>query len=47
LRCARAKTDEALTVQVQRVWDENFEVYGVRGSCEASSSTWRDAPYSG
>ncbi|GKT27256.1 hypothetical protein AVHM3334_22970 [Acidovorax sp. SUPP3334] len=30
LRWARAKTDEALTEQVQRVWDDNFKVYGVR-----------------
>ncbi|MEO7008176.1 MAG: IS3 family transposase, partial [Caldimonas sp.] len=30
LRSRRAKTDEALIPQVQRVWDENFEVYGVR-----------------
>ncbi|MBB3844097.1 transposase InsO family protein [Xanthomonas arboricola] len=30
LRCARAKTDEALAAQVQRVWDDNFKVYGVR-----------------
>ena len=30
LRCARAKTDEALMPEVQRVWDENFKVYGVR-----------------
>ncbi|MEQ1713870.1 MAG: IS3 family transposase [Hyphomicrobium sp.] len=30
LRSRRAKTDEALMPQVQRVWDENFEVYGVR-----------------
>ena len=29
-RSQRAKTDEALMPQVQRVWDENFEVYGVR-----------------
>ena len=26
----RAKTDEALIPEVQRVWSENFEVYGVR-----------------
>ena len=30
LRSQRAKTDAALLPQVQRVWDENFEVYGVR-----------------
>ena len=30
LRSRRAKTDEALIPQVQRVWDENFAVYGVR-----------------
>ena len=30
LRSQRAKTDAALMPQVQRVWDENFEVYGVR-----------------
>jgi len=30
LRSQRAKTDEALLPHVQRVWDENFEVYGVR-----------------
>ncbi|NIJ72274.1 transposase InsO family protein [Xanthomonas sp. F4] len=30
LRCLRAKTDETLMAQVQRVWDENFKVYGVR-----------------
>ena len=30
LRSKRAKTDEAMLPQVQRIWDENFEVYGVR-----------------
>jgi putative transposase len=30
LRSQRAKTDEVLIPQVQRVWRENFEVYGVR-----------------
>ena len=30
LRCDRAKADEALMPEVQRVWDENFKVYGVR-----------------
>jgi len=30
LRSPRAKADEALMPEVQRVWDENFEVYGVR-----------------
>ncbi len=30
LRSRRAKTDEALLPQLQRVWSENFEVYGVR-----------------
>jgi putative transposase len=30
LRSQRAKTDEALIPEVQRVWSENFEVYGVR-----------------
>ena len=29
-RSRRAKTDEALLPQVQRVWDENFELYGAR-----------------
>ncbi|OLI96304.1 transposase, partial [Xanthomonas oryzae pv. oryzae] len=30
LRSARAKTDVALTPEIRRVWDENFQVYGVR-----------------
>ncbi len=30
LRSQRTKTDEVLTAQVQRVSDQNFEVYGVR-----------------
>jgi transposase InsO family protein len=30
LRCDRAKADEVLMPEVQRVWDENFKVYGVR-----------------
>ncbi|AAW77513.1 hypothetical protein XOO4259 [Xanthomonas oryzae pv. oryzae KACC 10331] len=30
LRSARAKTDEALMPEIRRVWDENFQVYGVR-----------------
>jgi putative transposase len=30
LRSRRAKTDEALMPEVERVWRENFEVYGVR-----------------
>jgi len=29
-RPTRAKRDEALRAHIQRVWDENFEVYGVR-----------------
>ncbi|OLI94572.1 transposase, partial [Xanthomonas oryzae pv. oryzae] len=29
LRSARAKTDEALMPEIRRVWDENFQVYGV------------------
>jgi putative transposase len=28
LRCARAQRDEQLKPQIQRVWDENFQVYG-------------------
>jgi putative transposase len=28
-RCARAQRDELLRPEVQRVWDENFQVYGV------------------
>ncbi len=50
LRCARPKTDEALTAQVQRVWDENFKATVCArsgGNCDANSSTWRDAPCSG
>ena len=49
LRCARAKTDETLMPEVQRVWDENFKVYGVRKlwrQMRRSSLTSRDAPYS-
>ena len=30
LRPARARRDDALIPQVQRVWDENMQVYGVR-----------------
>lgn len=30
LRSQRAKTDEVLLPEVERVWKENFEVYGVR-----------------
>jgi len=29
-RSARAKHDEVLIGHIQRVWDENFQVYGVR-----------------
>ena len=29
-RSARAKRDEALCGQIRRVWDDNFQVYGVR-----------------
>lgn len=28
LRCARAKRDEELMVQISRVWLANFQVYG-------------------
>lgn len=28
LRCARAKTDDALMPQVQQVWDSNLQIYG-------------------
>ena len=30
LRSARAKRDEVLEVEIGRVWEENFELYGVR-----------------
>jgi putative transposase len=30
LRSPRAKSDEVLSPEVERVWDENFQVYGVR-----------------
>ena len=30
LRSARARSDEALRVEVQRVWDENRHVYGAK-----------------
>ena len=30
LRCARAQRDAALLPHVQRVWDENLQVYGVK-----------------
>ena len=30
LRSARARSDEKLRVEIQRVWDENRQVYGVR-----------------
>ncbi len=29
-RSARAKNDEYLSVEIRRVWEENFQVYGVR-----------------
>jgi putative transposase len=29
-RCARARRDEALRVQIRQVWEDNFAVYGVR-----------------
>ena len=29
-RSARAKRDNDLTLEIQRVWDDNFGVYGVR-----------------
>lgn len=30
LRSARTQFDEKLCIQIQRVWDENYQVYGVR-----------------
>ena len=30
LRSERAKRDEILRVEIQRVWDENFQVYGAK-----------------
>ncbi len=29
-RSARAKRDDALKIEIQRVWDDNFCVYGVQ-----------------
>ena len=46
---ARAKCDEALKVEVRRVFEENFRVYGVRkvcGNCSARVSILPDAPWS-
>jgi putative transposase len=30
LRCARAQSDEALTPQIERVWQANMQVYGAK-----------------
>ena len=42
LRSARVLRDENLSAEIQRVWDENRKVYGVRkvGSCTAKVSAW-------
>jgi putative transposase len=47
---ARAKRDEALKVEVRRVFDENFRVYGVRKvwrQLQREVSILPDAPWSG
>jgi putative transposase len=45
---ARVRRDRELESQIQRVWDENFQVYGVRKAPGASStartSPWRAVP---
>ena len=46
---ARAKRDMALKVEVQRVFEENFRVYGVRkcgGNCSGKASISLVAPLS-
>ena len=44
----RAKRDEKLRPDIQRVWDENHAVYGAEsGSSAARTSTWRAAPSRG
>jgi putative transposase len=32
-RSSRAKRDEVLTADIQRIWEKNFRVYGVRKVC--------------
>jgi putative transposase len=49
-RSARAQRDAALKPEVRRVFDDNFQVYGVRkvcGNCGASIMTWRGVRWSG
>ncbi len=46
LQPARMRRDEVLCGHVQRVWSENFEVYGVLRSgdnCGVKASMWRAA----
>jgi putative transposase len=51
---ARARRDAFLRSEIRRVWEENFQVYGVRkslprrrpgsgGSCAGRGSRWRAA----
>ena len=50
LRSARAKRDEALRPEIQRVWDENARSTGPRRSGSNSgerASLWLDAPSPG
>ena len=46
---ARAKRDAALKIEIRRVVEENFGVYGVRkagGNCDAKALTSPAAPWS-
>jgi hypothetical protein len=47
---ARQRRDEQLKVEIRRVWDANYQVYGparAGGSCSEKASRWPAAPWSG
>ena len=49
-RSARAQRDDALRLEIQRVYDEQHQVYGPRkvgNSCVAKGSAWHDARWVG
>ena len=47
---ARTRRDTQLKAEIERIWKENFEVYGAAssgGSCSGRASGWLAAPSSG
>lgn len=49
LRCARIQRDDVLSVDIERVWQANLQVYGATrcgANCNVRELTWPAVPWS-